>query len=131
MEDNLFKSFLFQSIIVPVLFVGIGIITNRLGRKDGDQNPIKNLWAVGTSILLMSLVATISDLGRISAPDLNILVWVVVFLFTLLVSLDFDRYGSWERDRDGNITAKKHLVKGIIAPNLIGISLFIAYRATV
>jgi len=128
MEESIFKSPWFQNLVVPIIFLVIGILANRLGRKDSDKTPLVNLWAAGTTILLMSLVATISDLGRANVTDITNLIWIVVFLVMLFISIDFDRYGSWERDEEGLPTDCKHIVRGIVAPNIIGISLFIGYR---
>lgn len=131
MKESMLRALWFQNFVVPILFLVVGVLANRLGRKDGDSSPPLNLCAAGTSILLMSLAATFTDLGRVSTQDTTILIWILVFMVMLFISIDFDRYGSWERDNEGYPTNRKHFMKGIVAPNIIGISLFIGYRFVV
>ena len=43
----------FQAIAIPIAFLLIGVYAKRLGRRDGDDAPRLNDWAVATSILLL------------------------------------------------------------------------------
>jgi hypothetical protein len=128
---------MFYSIGVPLVFVGLSVAAKRLGRQDWDAGPMINLFAVSTSTVLMSLATAISDLGRVfagayssTASSEYILFWIVIFLALLLVSIDFDRYGSWDRDAEGKPTGKKRLGKGVLGPNAVVVVAFVAYRLT-
>ncbi len=116
---------------VPIIFVIIGALANRLGRRDGDTSPLKNLWAVGTIVFLMSLGSVAADIRSAPATDLlSYLGWIIVFIVLVLVSVDHDRYGSWVRT-NGEPTDEKHTFWGIILPNLLSVSIFAVYRMTI
>lgn len=117
---------------IPLILVFIGVFANRLGRRDGEKSPPLNDWAVGTLILLTALGSISSDLptAQNDKEFLNFGSWFIGVLFTLFISLDNDRYRSWKRDRTGVPLepSQKHLLFGVIIPNLIGFIIFIAYQ---
>ena len=116
------------SLLVPLVFVVIGVLASRLGRRDNDSSPMRNHFAVATSVILMSLATAISDLGLGGALDSYILVWILGYLVLLWISVDFDRFSSWERDESGLPTDRKNLWKGIIGPNTVAVGAFFLYR---
>ncbi len=61
--DDIISSPAFHIIGVPIIFIFIGTYANRLGRRDGDNSPMLNDWAVGTTIILTALGAIASDLS--------------------------------------------------------------------
>lgn len=116
--------------VVPIAFVAFGIFANRLGRPDNDSTPLRNYFAVATSVILMSLGTAISDLSLSGKLNGEILAWILGFNFLLFVSIDFDRYGSWIRDNSGNPTNKKSIVIGILAPIVVAVAAYYFYRTT-
>ncbi|HEY3138589.1 MAG TPA: hypothetical protein VGL29_21370, partial [Blastocatellia bacterium] len=75
---------------IPLLLMLVGVFAKRLGRRDGDDSPRINDWAVGTTILLMVLGAALVDLRNVGgASDLGgRLGWLVGILLTVFVSID-------------------------------------------
>ena len=119
----------FNVICVPVLFVLIGALANALGRRDGDKSPLRNVWAVGTSVILMSFGSVFSDMRLANSESLSdYLFWVIAIIILLFISMHQDRYKSWIHDNDGNPTDKKHMFWGVIIPNLVSVSVFYSYR---
>ncbi len=122
---------LFHALAMPVLFVLVGVLANRLGRRDGDNSPMRNVWAVGTTVFLISLGAVAADIRNAISTDLNkYLGWFIIFIVLLFLSLDHDRYRSWQRDQTGNPTNIKRLFWGIFLPNFVSILSFAIYRIT-
>jgi hypothetical protein len=89
-----------------------------------------NDWAVGTTLLLMVLGTILGDIGtaRDRLPDL--LGWLIGVLFAAFLSLNHDRFNSWERDqttgRPGN---RKRLFVGIIVPDILCLLIFGMFQA--
>ena len=54
--------------------------------------------------------------------------WLIGILCIVLLSINHDRYDSWEKDSSGSPTNSKHIIWGIILPNLIAVFLFGLYR---
>jgi hypothetical protein len=52
---NIVASAGFQVAAVPLVLMLVGVFAKRLGRRDGDESPRRNDWAVGTTVLLMLL----------------------------------------------------------------------------
>lgn len=52
----------FQVIAPPIGFLLIGMFAKRLGRRDGNDSPHINDWAVSTTVLLMTLGKVAADL---------------------------------------------------------------------
>lgn len=117
------------NIVTPLAFVVVGVYANRLGRKDGDDTPKSNYFAVGTSVFIMSLATILADIhvNESGALEGNF-GWVAIYLLCIFVSIDIDRYSSWVRCEQGLPTEKKHLWRGILLPNLVGVCAFCAYR---
>lgn len=128
--QNLLGDPAFHVIGIPLIFVLIGVYSNRLGRRDNDDAPKLNDWSVGTTTLLTALGAIASDLptaksgGNIS----SFTGWFASVLFMLFISIDNDRFRSWQRDVKGLPTQKKHLWWGIILPVLFSCTIFVAYQ---
>ena len=101
---GLVTSPIFQAIAIPIAFLFIGVYAKRLGRRDGDDSPRINDWAVSTSILLMTLGTVAADLKNVKAAGdvIVLLLWVIGLLVCLFLSLDYDRYRSWKLDGDRN-----------------------------
>ncbi|MGK7895162.1 MAG: hypothetical protein AB4372_16445 [Xenococcus sp. (in: cyanobacteria)] len=53
----------FHIIGIPLIFIFIGVFINRRGRRDGDDAPKINDWAVGTITLLTALGGIAADLS--------------------------------------------------------------------
>jgi len=117
------------NIVTPLIFVTVGIYANRLGRKDGDDTPKINYFAVGTSVFIMSLATILADIhvneeGGVEGS----FGWIVIYLLCIFVSIDLDRYSSWGRCDQGLPTNKKHLWRGVVFPNALGVFAFCLYR---
>ena len=114
---------------IPLSFVAVGAYATRLGRIDGDNTPTVNHFAVGTTVLIMSLATILSDITINSAGKLEgNFIWATLYLLFIFVSIDIDRFSSWKRDDKGMPTNQKHLVRGIIIPNSFGVIAFCIYR---
>ena len=123
----------FHIIGIPLIFIFIGVFINRLGRRDGDNTPKINDWAVGTITLLTALGGIAADLSTQaiakSEEDILPLVgWFILVFFALIISIDNDRYRSWKRNNRGFSTNRKHILWGVIFPILLSGSIFVAYQ---
>lgn len=117
------------TIVTPLLFVCVGIYAKRLGRRDGDKTPNSNNYAVGTQVFIMSFAAVLGDFRiNVNGGLEGNFLWVIFYFILIFISVDVDRYSSWERDAKGVPTNKKHWIKGIIVPNLAGVFAFCFYR---
>lgn len=118
-------------IAIPLFLLFIGVLARRLGRRDGDTSPRLNDLAVGTSILLMAFSALITDFRNVDTPEAstNQLLILIGVMFSTFISIDHDRYKSWERDCEGLPTNKKKLWNGIVLPNLASLLIFVCYQA--
>lgn len=117
------------NIATPLVFIGVGIYANRLGRKDGDDTPGINFFAVGSSVLIMSLATILADIHINVAGNLEgNFGWIIFYMLFIFVSVDVDRYSSWERCEQGNPTNKKHWMRGVVVPNTLGVIAFCLYR---
>jgi hypothetical protein len=121
-----------QAIAIPMVFVLIGVLANRLGRRDGDDSPRRNDWAVGTTLLLTTLGVVASDLPTFAQRNDFVTFFgaFILYLAFVFLSIDNDRYRSWERKSDGQPLTTKHIVWGILLPNVIGLVSFFAYLWT-
>lgn len=133
MLNSILSSQCFQIAGIPLFLLFIGVLARRLGRRDGDDSPRLNDWAVGTSVLLMAFSAAINDFRNISQTNQNALVnhleFLVAMIFCVYLSIDHDRYRSWVRDNNGMPTKKKRLWNGIVFHNLGCIFVFGVYQA--
>ena len=117
------------NVATPIVFVIVGVLANRLGRKDGDNTPLVNYFAAGTTVLMMSLATIFGDVHINSSGSVDgHFGWMLLFLLLIFISIDIDRYSSWERDCNGYPTNRKNLFKGVLLPNFVGILAFIIYR---
>jgi hypothetical protein len=57
---NIVASAWFHVAGMPFVLMLVGVFAKRLGRRDGDDSPRRNDWAVGTTVLLM-LLGTMTD----------------------------------------------------------------------
>ena len=123
---------LLVSVLIPMIFVGVGVCAARLGRRDGDSSPQINSFAVGTTVAIMCLSTAIVSL--FDAPlgqREHLLWWVVGFIVLAFWSIDRDRYASWDRDQFGKPTETKHLWRGVIMPILVTTGLYAAFHMSV
>jgi MFS family permease len=120
----------FHVIGIPIIFVFIGVFANRLGRRSNDESPMKNDWAIATTVLLMALGAIAADLRQTTtgAVALNSVGWAFLILFFVFVSIDHDRYRSWESDNNGEQSNSKRTLTGIILPDLLSLTIFVVYQ---
>lgn len=115
--------------VIPLVFVAIGVFANRLGRQDGDSTPRINYFAVGTTVFIMSLATILAEVKITSLGALEgNFGWISIYLLCVFVSIDIDRYSSWKRCSAGLPTNEKHLWRGIVLPNALGIAAFCLYR---
>lgn len=116
---------------IPIVLMLVGVFAKRLGRPDGDDSPRINDWAVGTTILLMILGASLVDLKNIGNPsDVSPhLGWVIGILLTVFISIDHDRFRSWIRGNDGLPLKRKRLFVGVIIPDILSLVIFGFYQA--
>jgi len=59
----------------------------------------------------------------------NDLGWLVGILLCVFLSIDHDRFRSWERDSRGLPTETKRMFVGVILPDLLALALFTFYQA--
>lgn len=123
---------LLQVITLPIMFVVIGMLAKRLGKRDGDDAPRINDWAVSTSIILMTFSKIAGDLVEYENENKHspVPVWCLyLILLFLFFSIEHDRFKSWKMDKQsGTLTKEKKLLCGIIIPNIISILLFAIYQ---
>lgn len=118
----------FKSIVIPVIFVLVGVFASRLGRRDGDNAPMRNHWAVSTTVLLMTCGTILSDCFDQPKSELHVGLISLIIVFGLIWwSVDRDRFASWVRDNDGRPTHEKALWNGILLPNFVAILPLVVY----
>ncbi|HEY0035534.1 MAG TPA: hypothetical protein VGB66_02540 [Longimicrobium sp.] len=84
----------------------VGMYTRRRGRRDGDASPRRNDWAIGTTLLFMTLGVVVSDM-RVAPVQADVspgVGWLLIVLLGLVISLDIDRTHSWARDAGNRMT---------------------------
>ena len=83
------------------------------------------------NVNLMSLGAVASDLrSQTNASDIvGLMAWLLAFVFVTFLSIDHDRFRSWDRAADGTLKETKRTWMGVVVPNLISILMFAAYQA--
>lgn len=123
-----FASNSFHVVVVPLLFVAIGIIANRLGRRDNDDSPKVNDFAIGTSTILMGIGSVFADLKAKPDDAVTAVGWLAGMIVILMVSINNDRFSSWTRDANGFPTKEKHPWKGVILPGLGALLVFVMYQ---
>src|SRR5689334_18182212 len=108
-------------------------MARRLGRRDGDDTPRRNDWALSTTILLMSLGKISGDLLEVISKGVDpqktahIAYWLLGLVIVTFVSVDRDRYASWvvEGDRP---TRLKRIWGGIVLPDAVALAIFSLYQ---
>jgi hypothetical protein len=125
----------FQAIVPPLIFLVMGVFANKLGRKDGDDSPRRNDWAVSTTVLLMTFGKVTADLlTRATASESQgrgvggTVVWMLGIIAAVFISMEHDRYRSWVKDSDGKLGKEKRVVVGILVPDIVSIIIFGAYQ---
>ncbi len=118
----------FQVAVVPLMLMMVGVFAKRLGRRDGDNSPRSNDWAVGTTILLMLLGTVLGDLRTAQGRTSELLAWLIGVLFTAFLSLDHDRFRSWKRNDKGLPQKEKRLFVGVVLPDLLVLGSFVFTR---
>lgn len=115
-------------LIVPSALLIVGVLCRRLGRRDGDEPPGRNDWAVATAIFLMLLATVVRDIqaGKIP-PDYEMPLVIGTFVCAL-ASTDYDRRVSWIRDANGKPTDRKRMLVGILLPDGLSLALFAFYQ---
>ena len=119
----------FQVGVIPLALMIIGVFANRLGRRDGDESPRINDWAVNTTILLMVLGTILGDIGTEPGRLLNSLGWLIGVLVAAFVSLNHDRFNSWHRGQNGLPLNSKRLFAGVIWPDILCLLIFGVFQA--
>jgi len=81
----------------------------------------------------MSLGTAISDIAKLESDKdgSNILAWIIIFFVLVMVSLNVDRYRSWEIDDSGTRTNTKRMWVGVIIPNVCSLLVYMAYSLAV
>jgi len=120
----------FQVLVLPFLFSIIGVFARRLGRHEHDKTPSRNDWAVATTVILMALGVMATDVRSLTDPNqlVSVFLWLLGALCLLFLSVDHDRFRSWERDKEGKPNGHKRIFIGIVVPDLISIAAFVSYR---
>jgi hypothetical protein len=134
-ENKEFIALIVQSAVLPVLFLIVGVLARRLGRRDGDDTPRPNDWAAATSVLLMNLGKVSGDLieavrKKSSVDDtLNIMWWILGLGCMTFFSISRDRYDSWVvADEFDKRRRFKRFWGGIVIPNAIAVLIFGVYQ---
>lgn len=123
------KSTLFGSYVLPLIFVILGVVVNLLGRRDNSRHIFRNDLAVGSTVCLLSISTVFSDVHYASSDQLaEFLGWLLLMIAVLLGSLLNDRFGSWDRDGNGDPLEVKRWFFGIILPIAVSCALFIIYK---
>lgn len=125
--EKIVASAWFQVAIVPLILTTIGVFARRLGRRDGDDSPRSNDWAVGTTVLLMLFGTVLGDIRTAQAQVSQLLAWLLGLLFTAFLS--HDRFRSWKRDQQGLPLKEKRLFVGVILPDVLCVGIFCLYQA--
>lgn len=115
---------------VPLALMLVGLLARRLGRRDGDVTPWWNDLALGTAILLMLLGIALADLRVAGARIIELSFWLTGVLMMIFISINNDRYSSWNRDRGvvNGAPTEKHWFWGVILPDGISLAVFVLYQ---
>jgi hypothetical protein len=116
----------------PLMLTLVGMYTRRLGRRDGDASPRRNDWAIGTTLLFMTLGVVVSDI-RVAPMEADVspgIGWLLTVLLALLASVDIDRTHSWVRDTGNRMTDTKRLGIGIVGPNIVALGIYCGYQVS-
>jgi len=116
---------------VPLALLLAGMLARKLGRRDGDATPGWNDWALSTAILLMLLGIVLADLRLTTAKAPELSYWLAGVLTMILISINNDRYSSWNRSRGivNGAPTEKHWFWGVILPDTVGLAVFALYQA--
>jgi hypothetical protein len=122
---------LFAVLLVPLGFACVGMLAKLLSRPDGTPSPIRDDFAVGISMMLMTFSTIVADLlsaaRALAPPALSSVVWLVGVVILLFALLSFERYFFWEVAPGGK---RRRLLVGIVLPDAATLAIFIAYQAT-
>jgi hypothetical protein len=78
--EKIVASAWFQVAIVPLILTTIGVFARRFGRRDGDDSPRSNDWAVGTTVLLMLFGTVLGDIRTAQAQVSQLLAWLWIMI---------------------------------------------------
>jgi hypothetical protein len=127
-----------QIVLLPLIFAAVGVIAKRLGRRDGDDSPFRNDWAIGTGVILMTFGKVAADLMEYKAnaapnnlPPIasEIFWWLFGMLLALFFFINHDRFGSWNKDATGTVMRSKRMLVGVVMPDIISVLIFASYQA--
>ena len=114
--------------IPPIIFLLISTYANRLSRKQDDRREGANDWAVATNLLIITLGIIFADAISEQIADYFFVVWFVIIFCLVLLSIDYDRHFSWNRDKQKRPLKNKRLYRGIIFPDLLSIFIHWIYQ---
>jgi hypothetical protein len=116
---------------VPFALLLAGMFARRLGRRDGDKTPRWNDWALSTAMLMMLLGNALADLRVTGAKALELAYWLAGVLTMIFISINNDRYSSWDRSRgvEGGTPTQKHWLWGVVLPDGMAFVVFALYMA--
>lgn len=126
------KGPIFQVLVVPLVLMAIGVFAAWLGRRDGDDSPKHNDWAVNSTLFLMVIGTILGDLGDSKLQQdevIDLFAWLVGVFFSIFASLTYDRFASWVPDKQGKPTNAKRLWRGVILPDIVALIVFAAFQA--
>jgi hypothetical protein len=127
-----------QILLLPLSFAAVGVLAKKLGRRDGDDSPHINDWAIGTSVVLMTFGKIMADLidsrGNPVPPTLvgisSEIHWELLgIILVIFIFLNHDRFTSWVKNAEGKPDKWKRRFVGVIFPDLVSILIFACYQA--
>lgn len=123
-----------QVVGLPIVFAIIGVFAKKLGKRDGDDSPHVNDWAVSTSVLMMTFGKVAADCAEFQsaierkAGGENVFWWLIGILLSIFISIEHDRFRSWKKDKNNVVLKEKKLLVGVIIPNLLSVLVFVSYQ---
>lgn len=131
--SNFLSSDVFNTYLLPLVFVLLGVLANMLGKKDGQQHDFSTDLAVGSTVFLLSISTVFADMYAsrklAQPPPLDaFFAWLMFFLVLLLASLVNDRFNSWVKDGQGRKLERKHGIWGVGVPVILSFGFFVLYK---
>ncbi len=129
---DIFSRDSFHFIVVPLLFIIVGLTVSVLSKHSKETTHPRNYLAIGTTTLLMTLGLVFGDLYSNTDENVSgeIVNWILIIIVILLSSASNDRYTSWVLDNNKN-PVKKAIFMGIIFPNLVSVVVLVYYRLVI
>ena len=127
------SSNIFNTYLLPLVFVSLGILTNLLGKKDGAEHRFSNDLAVGSTVFLLCISTVFADIHAVRQSNSSqnfedFFAWLMWFLILMLASLVNDRFNSWVKDGKGKKLEQKHWLWGITVPVALSFLFFVLYK---